>query len=116
MVRLLGSEFADTSDDAIQMWIEVLAGTISRKRFGKDYNMALALLICHSLKMAGNGDNPMGAMSNTARLAAISSGKESMSFVTGTSTNDVDAEYKLTSYGLQFLNLCSRHSICITIR
>ena len=49
-----------------------LRDDISRKKFGTDYNLALALLVCHAMKMAGNGDNSLGTISDTGRLASVS--------------------------------------------
>ena len=61
----------------------------------------MALLVCHAMKMAGNGDNSLGTIANTGRLASVSEGGVSISFATSTAGVTGDAEYQLTSYGLQ---------------
>ncbi len=116
IVKMVGAEFKETSDDDIGFWIEIQAPVISRKKFGTDYNLALALLVCHAMKMAGNGDNSLGTISDTGRLASVSEGGVSISFATSTAGTTGDAVYQLTSYGLQFIEIRNRHIVPIMIR
>ena len=116
IVKMVGAEFKEASDDDIGFWIELQAPVISRKKFGTDYNLALALLVCHAMKMAGNGDNSLGTISDTGRLASVSEGGESISFATSTAGTTGDAVYQLTSYGLQFIEIRNRHIVPIMIR
>ena len=44
IVKTVGAEFKGASDEDIKFWIELQAPVISRKKFGADYNLALALL------------------------------------------------------------------------
>lgn len=74
IVKMVGAEFKGASDEDIKFWIELQAPVISRKKFGADYNLALALLTCHAMKMAGSGDNSLGTIANTGRLASVSEG------------------------------------------
>lgn len=74
IVKTVGAEFKGASDEDIKFWIELQAPVISRKKFGADYNLALALLTCHAMKMAGSGDNSLGTIANTGRLASVSEG------------------------------------------
>lgn len=113
---MVGAEFKEVSDDDIGFWIELQAPVISRKKFGTDYNLALALLVCHAMKMAGNGDNSLGTISDTGRLASVSEGGVSISFATSTAGTAGDAAYQLTSYGLQFIEIRNRHIVPIMIR
>ena len=89
---------------------------ISPKKFGSEYNLAVALLACHAMKMAGHGDTSMGSLASTGRIASISEGGESISFATTTAGTSGDAEYQLTSYGMQFISIRQRHIIPIMIR
>ena len=116
IVKMVGAEFKEASDDDIGFWIELQAPVISRKKFGTDYNLALALLVCHAMKMAGNGDNSLGTISDTGRLASVSEGGVSISFATSTAGMTGDAVYQLTSYGLQFIEIRNRHIVPIMIR
>ena len=84
IVKMVGAEFKGASDEDIKFWIELQAPVISRKKFGADYNLALALLTCHAMKMAGSGDNSLGTIANTGRLASVSEGGVSISFATST--------------------------------
>ena len=113
---MVGAEFKEASDDDIKFWIELQAPVISRKKFGADYNLALALLTCHAMKMAGSGDNSLGTIANTGRLASVSEGGVSISFATSTAGTTGDAAYQLTSYGLQFIEIRNRHIVPIMIR
>ena len=100
IVRKIGTEFADVKDEELKQWQEICAPAISAAKFGKEYNLALALLICHSMKLAGLGNTSLGSIADTARFARLLR----------------RSEYRLTSYGLQFLTVRSRHCISINIR
>ena len=84
MVRMLsGDEFADVTDATILSWEELVSPLVSKKQFGKLYNQAKALLICHKMKMTGLGSNPMGAMGqigNSLIASSVSDGGSSISF------------------------------------
>lgn len=55
-------------------------------------------------------------IADTARFASVSEGSTSISFASTTADAGADSEYRLTSYGLQFLTVRSRHCISINIR
>lgn len=116
IVKMVGAEFKAMPDDDISFWIDLQAPVISKKKFGADYNLAVALLVCHAMKMAGNGDSSLGTIANTGRLASVSEGGVSISFATSTAGTTGDAEYQLTSYGLQFISIRNRHIVPIMIR
>ena len=82
---------------------------MSKKQFGKLYNQAKALLICHKMKMTGLGNNPMGAMGqigNSLIASSVSDGGSSISFANaGSSNTAMNAEYGMTIYGMQYLQL-----------
>ena len=109
IIRLIGGEFAETSDETINKWIEVVRPMVSKKQFGKLYEQAIAYLICHKMKMAGLGENPLGDMGNIGvgfAVGSVSEGGSSISFGANQSSNlATDAELALTSYGLQYLSL-----------
>ena len=116
LLQEVGTEFKSASDEDISFWIDLQAPVISKKKFGADYNLAVALLVCHAMKMAGNGDSSLGTIANTGRLASVSEGGVSISFATSTAGTTGDAEYQLTSYGLQFISIPNRHIVPIMIR
>ena len=91
----------------IRSFLELYADQISRKRFGKSYEKALAYLTAHKLKMNGYGENgASGKIGDSLRVSSYSEGETSISFSTNQGTNlQVDAEYALTVYGLEFLTL-----------
>ena len=104
--RLTANEFAEISDDDIDDWIELVKPLISEKKFGNTYNLALALLVAHKLKMAGYGDNSTGKVDDALRVSSYSEGEVSISYSASQSGSiSVDAEYTLTAYGLQFLGI-----------
>lgn len=110
MVRMLsGDEFADVTDATILSWEELVSPLVSKKQFGKLYNQAKALLICHKMKMTGLGNNPMGAMGqigNSLIASSVSDGGSSISFANaGSSNTAMNAEYGMTIYGMQYLQL-----------
>ena len=104
--RLIATEFEAISDDDIEDWIELVKPLISEKKFGNTYNMALALLVAHKLKMAGYGDTSTGRVDDALRVNSYSEGEVSISYSASQSGSiSVDAEYTLTAYGLQFLGI-----------
>lgn len=116
--RLVATEFADMPDDdvvndegkvtayGINSFLELYSDQISERRFGKTYQKALAYLTAHKLKMSGYGNNENGKIGDSLRVGSYSEGETSISFTTNQQTNlQVDAEYALTNYGLEFLTL-----------
>ena len=53
IIRLIGEEFKGEKDEVLEQWIEVVRPMVSKKQFGKLYDQAIALLVCHKLKIAG---------------------------------------------------------------
>lgn len=116
LVRMVGGEFAEASDEEVRLWVELQKPAVSEKKFGADYHLAIALLVCHAMKMAGKGSTGFGSIADTGRVASVSEGGTSVSFATTTAGATGDAEYQLTSYGAQFITLRNRHIIPIVIR
>jgi len=121
MVRLIsGDEFSSMSDEEIQAWDEFVSPLVSKKQFGKLYDRAKALLICHKLKMAGyGGDESLGALGkigNSFIASSVSDGGSSISFANGgSSAIAVNAEYGMTIYGMQYLQLLRMAIVPINI-
>lgn len=118
IIRLVAPEFSEVDDTVISKWVEIVKPMVSQKRFGELYEQALAYLVCHKLKMAGNGANPLGELGTIGigfSIGSVSEGGTSVSFGAGQSSNlATDAELALTAYGLQFLSL--RRLVIIPIR
>lgn len=110
MVKTLGSgEFSDMTDEDMRFWIDFVCPMVSKKQFGNLYYQAIALLICHKLKMAGYGENTLGDLGkigNAYMASSVSDGGSSISFAsTGAGNLQTDAEYAMTIYGTQYLQL-----------
>lgn len=110
MVRKLGcGEFDSVSDEDIAWWEEFVAPLVSRKQFGKLYNHAKALLICHKLALNGAGDNGLGALGkvkNGFTASSVSDGGTSISYANvGAGNIATNAEFGMTSFGMQYLQL-----------
>ena len=118
IIRLVAPEFSEVDDTVISKWVEIVKPMVSQKQFGDLYEQAIAYLICHKLKMAGNGSNPLGELGTIGigfSIGSVSEGGTSVSFGAGQSSNlATDAELALTAYGLQFLSL--RRLVIIPIR
>ena len=117
IIRMLAPEFNEIDDSTLEKWIETVAPMVSKKQFGDLYKQALAFLVCHKLKMAGNGDNPFGDIGTIGigfAIGSVSEGGSSVSFGANQSSNlATDAELALTIYGLQYLQL--RRSVIVPI-
>ena len=104
--RMTANEFNDISNDDVEEWIELVKPLISEKKFGNTYSLALALLVAHKLKMNGYGDTSVGRVDDSLRASSYSEGEVSISYSASQSGSiSVDAEYTLTTYGLQFLGI-----------
>lgn len=107
MIRLIAPEFDSVSDVDLDQWIEFAKPFVSKKQFGKLYNQALALFICHKMKVANLGDGAndgMGTFADAVRFSSYSEGSRSVSFNNGRS-GSADDELSLTPYGLQYIAL-----------
>jgi len=117
IIRLIGKEFVAISDDDLYKWIEIVRPMVSKKQFGKLYEQGIAYLVCHKLKMAGHGENPLGDVGTIGigfAVGSVSEGGSSISFGANQSSNlAADAELGLTAYGVQYLQL--RRSVIVPI-
>lgn len=105
-VRIVGNEFAALDDDTILSWIELSAPLAGEKVFGNLHYQAVAFLTCHKMKMTGMGNNETGAVNKMLNVTSYAEGDTNIGYSTNQSNNlQADAEYTLTSYGMQFLTL-----------
>ena len=117
IIRLTAGEFKNVDDTTIEKMIEIVRPMVSRKQFGNLYEQGLVYLVCHKLKMAGFGENPLGKLGTIGigfAVGSVSEGGSSVSFGANQSSNlAADAELGLTVYGVQFLQL--RRSVIVPI-
>lgn len=110
MIRMISDdEFNEMPDSEIEYWIDFIRPMVSKKQFGNLYNQAIALLVAHKLKMAGLGESALGELGkigNSYVASSVSDGGSSISFAsTGAGNLQADAEYAMTVYGTQYLQL-----------
>ena len=104
--RMVAFEFDNISDDIVGKWIEITEPLISKKKFGKLYDQAIAYLTAHRMKMCGYGKNPLGKVDDALRVSSYSEGELSVNFGVNQGTNLMaDADLALTQYGLSYLSL-----------
>ena len=121
MVRLISNgEFDGVSDAEIEQWDEFVSPLVSKKQFGKLYDHAKALLICHKLTMAGMNDSALGELGkigNSFVASSVSDGGSSISYANGGASGNIqmNAEYGFTVYGMQYLQLLKSVIVPITI-
>lgn len=121
--RVVAPEFATVDDATVNVWLDLTAPLVSRKRFGRVYEQALALLTAHRMKTAnvGSDESDSGGLDNLGgvgvafKVASYSSGGESISFNNSALTSKIspDAEYSQTAYGVQYLTLRNLYTIPI---
>lgn len=107
IIRATMQEFEEVDDDTVNTFISLAEPLVSKKRFGKLYQQALAYLSAHKMKMSGFGKTiGTGTIGDTIGLSSVSEGETSVSFSNSqTGNTSADAEYGLTVYGMQFLQL-----------
>lgn len=121
MVRMIsGDEFADVPDADILKWEEFISPFVSKKQFGKLYDRAKALLICHKMTMAGLGNNALGDLGkigNSFVASSVSDGGSSISYANGGASGNIqmNAEFGFTVYGMQYLQLLKMVIVPINI-
>ncbi len=110
IIRKTMSEFKEVDDDTVRVFISLAEPLISKKRFGKLYQQALAYMTAHKMKMSGLGKNiGIGTIGDTIGLSSVSEGETSVSFSNNQAGNTVtDAEFGLTVYGMQYIQLRKR--------
>ena len=124
MVRMLGNgAFDGVADKELEWWIDLVKMFVSKDKFGRIYEKAVALYTCHTLQMNGYGDESL--LGDTAKIAreagsagisSISDGGSSISFSGGQNmAASSDAELAQTSFGRQFLALRRMLIVPITI-
>ncbi len=121
--RIVAAEFSGVDDETVNTWLDLTAPLVSRKRFGKLYEQALALLTAHRMKMAAVGSDEsaggafddLGGAGVAFKVSSYTSGGESVSFNSAALTSQLsaDAEYTQTMYGVQFLSLRNMCAISI---
>lgn len=116
-VRMIAPEFKETDSETLGKWTELVSPLVSKKVFGKSYNMALALLCCHKMKINGLGvESEMCSIADMMSVSSYSEGSVSIGFSTSQTNNLLsDAELALTVYGLQFLQLRKSMVIGVTV-
>lgn len=122
--RIVAAEFSAVDDETVDIWLGLTAPLVSRKRFGRVYEQALALLTAHRMKMAavGTDESASGAFDDLGgagaafKIGSYTSGGESVSFNSAALTSQLstDAEFSQTVYGVQFLTLRKRYAMAIT--
>lgn len=115
IIRNTMNEFAEVPDETIHTFISLAEPLVSKKRFGKMYQQALAYLAAHKMKMSGFGKTiGIGTIGDTIGLSSVSEGETSVSFSNNQAANiTTDSEFGLTVYGMQYLQLRKRCIVTI---
>lgn len=115
--RKIAPEFKRIPDDEVQGMLDLAGDILSKKRFGKMYDRAVALLAAHQFTlqtMIANDENAGAATSLTSgALVSEREGDLQRSYggmASSSSGDDMDSLLKKTVYGLQFLAL---RSMCV---
>lgn len=118
--RAVAPEFQDVDDDKVCTWIELTKPLCGKRVFGKMWAQAVALLTAHRMKMAGYpldsqgvASTGPGSVSAGFGVASYAEGSTSVSFNNANINTGTDAEYALTTYGMQYLQLRRGHVMTI---
>jgi len=121
--RLVAAEFKDVEDVTVLDWISLTEPLVSKRRFGRLWSQALALLTAHRMKMNSIGEpeaeDPLADINaidvaGLMRVTNYSEGETSIGFNTNIAqyTED-DAELAMTVYGIQYLSLRRKYVVPI---
>ena len=122
--RRVAPEFGGESDDTVSEWIGLTAPFVSKKKFGRLFGQALALLTAHRMKVAGvgslPGEDPLKdveaiGVGGLMRVGSYSEGETSIGFNSNlTQYANLNAELSLTKYGVQYLSIMRMRITSIT--
>ena len=122
IIRLVGTEFSDVSDEDVLLWISLARPFVSKEKFGKLYDTGVAYMTCHMMKTTGLGEDVLGdyakmaAASGVAGIGSISDGGSSISFTwPNQAVTSADMVLSGTVYGRQYLALLRLVIVPITI-
>ncbi len=126
ILKVIAPEYKDMGEDDLRVWVELSEPYVSESRYGKLYYQALAYLTAHKLSLnvpvekKEEESSISTSVKNTMNVASFSEGSTSISFnnpstSSGGSSSSADAEYLLTSYGLQFLDIKKQCIVPIAI-
>lgn len=115
IIRVTMNEFSEVPDDTVNVYVSLAEPLISKKRFGKMYQQALAYLAAHKMKLSGLGiSNGICSIGDTIGLSSVSEGETSVSFSNNQAGNTAtDSEFGLTVYGMQYIQLRKRCIVTI---
>ncbi len=117
IIRKTMPEFEKVDDDTIKTFISLAEPLISKKRFGKLYEQALAYLSAHKMKLRGLGTSiGIGTIGDTFGSFFCFRRRNIGVFFSSTQQSrlgEADGEYALTIYGTEYLNLRKRVAIPI---
>jgi len=109
--RVIATEFAEVTDTDLETWYELFAPMVSKKTFGKKYDLALAYFIAHVIALQNQYTTTAGASADNS-VAGVKRERE----------GDLEREYAIpdasdymsllykTYYGrmyLQIMKLCA---------
>lgn len=116
ILRIVAPEFNAVTDKDVQPFLDISEPMVSKRKFNKLYDQALALLAAHRMKLAGYGASVVGGSASDGGatagflLASVGEGAANVSFNTANINAADDSWYALTPYGMEFLNL---RRICV---
>lgn len=118
--RRLAPEFQAVDDNDVDAWIEMTKPLCGKRVFGNMWEQAVALRTAHRMKMAGYpldsqgvASTGPGSVSTGFGVASYTEGSTSVSFNNANVNTGTDAEFALTPYGLQYLQLRRGHVMTI---
>lgn len=126
ILKAIAPEYKEMGEDDLRIWVELSEPYISESKYGKLYYQALAYLTAHKLSLNApvekkeEGGSISTSVKSTMNVASFSEGSTSISFNNPSTSSSggsssADAEYLLTSYGLQFMDIKKQCIVPIAI-
>lgn len=125
IIKTVAPEFKDKTEEDLRIWIELSEPYVNEKKFGKLYYQAVAYLTAHKMSLnsqteASQEEKIDISVKNTMNVASFTEGSTSISFNSSAASGaaasgSAEAEYLLTTYGLQFLDIRKRCIVPIAI-
>ena len=108
--RVVAGEFESVDSDKLRIMIQLQGQRLSEKAFGKNYDLAVAYLVAHTLTLDNvlkNGGATSGALTSGA-VTSEREGNVQVSYASPSNSGSLgsgDSLYSKTAYGQLFLEL-----------
>lgn len=105
--RIIAKEFSATSDDDVDDWVTIVAGSITPSVFGARATEAVARLTAHEMTLQARALATAAGSAGVGGVSSVSTGDLSVSYASPSfsASSHEDDDLRQTRHGLAFLRI-----------